>query len=205
MQNVRSRSKFAHLQSGEIATAIKNIQPKKAKAGVLPKKDPQTVTPQGESISRRIEGVVIRPVRTLVDRRGEVAEVYNPAWGISGEPMVYAYQATIRPGAMKGWIVHRKQDDRIYTCLGVQRWVLFDDRKDSPTYKMINQFTFSERNRGFMIIPMGVYHAVQNVGDTEALFINLPTQPYNHADPDKYRLPKKNDLIPFDFDDENVW
>jgi dTDP-4-dehydrorhamnose 3,5-epimerase len=34
---------------------------------------------------------------------------------------------------------------------------------------------------------------------------NLPTWPYDHADPDKYRLPIKNDLIPFDFDDGPGW
>jgi dTDP-4-dehydrorhamnose 3,5-epimerase len=32
--------------------------------------------------------------------------------------------------------------------------------------------------------------------------MNLPTRPYNHEDPDKYRLPLKNDYIPFSFDDE---
>jgi dTDP-4-dehydrorhamnose 3,5-epimerase len=35
--------------------------------------------------------------------------------------------------------------------------------------------------------------------------INLPTCPYDHADPDKYRLPIKNELIPFDFDDGPGW
>ena len=56
-----------------------------------------------------------------------------------------------------------------------------------------------------MIIPRGVYHAVQNIGTTEALFVNMPTRPYNHGDPDKFRLPLKNDLIPFDFGDASGW
>jgi dTDP-4-dehydrorhamnose 3,5-epimerase len=46
-------------------------------------------------------------------------------------------------------------------------------------------------------IPAGVYHAVQNVGDREAAFVNLPSQPYQHDDPDKYRLPIDNDVIPY--------
>src|SRR6267142_2053151 len=118
MPNMRSRSGFAPLQPREIAEAVKKLQPKK---------DRQTVTPQGESVAPRIAGLMIRPARTLVDRRGELVEVYNPAWGISPDPMVYAYQAALRPGAVKGWIVHKKQDDRIFTCLGVQRWAFFDD------------------------------------------------------------------------------
>lgn len=37
-----------------------------------------------------------------------------------------------------------------------------------------------ERNRAMLIIPRGVYHAVQNVGGTDAYFINLPTRAYDH-------------------------
>jgi dTDP-4-dehydrorhamnose 3,5-epimerase-like enzyme len=75
----------------------------------------------------------------------------------------------------------------------------------TSTYKLLNVFTFSDRNRAILIIPRGVYHAVQNIGQTEAIMINLPTCPYDHDDPGKYRLPIKNDLIPFDFDDSLGW
>jgi dTDP-4-dehydrorhamnose 3,5-epimerase len=172
---------------------------------VIPVKDLQTVTPKGKSVKRRITGLIIRPAQTHVDRRGEVVEIFNPAWKLHSAPMVYAYQASIRPGQIKGWIVHRKQADRIFTSSGVQRWVFYDDRKGSRTRGLINDFTFSERNRALLIIPTGVWHAVQNVGETEAVFFNLPTQAYDYADPDKYRLPPKNDLIPFDFTDEMTW
>lgn len=170
-----------------------------------PVRDAQTVAPDGQSARRQIEGLTIRPLLTQVDRRGEVVEMYNPAWNVHSMPMVFAYQATIRPKAIKGWVVHREQDDRIFTSLGVMRWVFYDDRKESPTYRLLNQFTFSERNRSLIVIPAGVYHAVQNVGETEAFFVNFPTKPYCHKNPDKYRLPPKNDLIPFDFDDPMSW
>jgi len=97
--------------------------------------------------------------------------------------------------------VHKKQDDRIFISKGTLRWAFFDDRKDSSTHKLLNIFTFSERNRVLFVIPQGVYHAVQNIGTDDAVFINMPTRPYNHKDPDKHRLPLKNDLIPFSFDD----
>jgi dTDP-4-dehydrorhamnose 3,5-epimerase len=170
-----------------------------------PIKEQQTVTADGKSVQKFIDGLLVRPASPHVDRRGEVVEVYNPAWKVHPAPMVYAYQATVRPQAIKGWIVHKKQDDRIYTCLGVMRWVFYDDREKSPTYQVLNQFTFSDRNRALIVIPAGVYHAVQNVGEGEAVFFNLPTRPYDHGDPDKYRLPPRNDLIPFDFDDPMSW
>jgi dTDP-4-dehydrorhamnose 3,5-epimerase len=30
---------------------------------------------------------------------------------------------------------------------------------------------------------------VQNIGITDAVFVNMPTVPYNHANPDKFRVP----------------
>ena len=55
---------------------------------------------------------------------------------------------------------------------------------------------FSEKNRALLVIPRGVYHAVQNIGITDAIFVNMPTRPYDHEDPDKFRLPLKNSLHP---------
>ena len=172
---------------------------------IKPVKDKQTVTPAGERIEPRIDGLVIRRAVTLEDKRGEIIEGYRPAWGVHPDPLVYVYATTVRPRAVKAWIVHAKQDDRIFVLSGVQRWGFFDNRPKSPTYKMFNLFTFSDRNRALFVIPRGVYHGVQNVGTGEALFINMPTRPYDHADPDKLRLPLKNDLIPFDFHDDIGW
>jgi dTDP-4-dehydrorhamnose 3,5-epimerase len=170
-----------------------------------PVKEAQSVTPEGESVAPRIDGVVIRRLLTIEDKRGEIVEIFRPSWNLHPDPLVYAYQVTVRPGAVKGWEVHRHQDDRVYISSGVVRWGLFDNRSESPTYKLLNLFTFSDRNRAILVIPRGVFHAVQNIGQTEAVLISMPTRPYDHADPDKYRLPIKNDLIPFDFDDGPGW
>ena len=35
------------------------------------------------------------------------------------------------------------------------RWALFDNRPESPTHKMLNIFTFSDRNRHIFVIPRG--------------------------------------------------
>lgn len=167
-----------------------------------PIQDRQTVTPEGLRTDPRIAGVIVRPAVTHVDDRGELCEVFNPAWGLHDAPLVYAYQSMVRPHKVKGWIVHHLQDDRLFVSLGTFRIVLYDAREGSPTQGSINEIFLSERNRAMVIIPRGVYHAVQNVGDTDAYFINLPTRAYDHANPDKYRLPLDNDLIPFRFEEK---
>src|SRR5262245_240162 len=75
-------------------------------AGVLmldARKDPQTVTADGQRVERLIEGVVVRNAVTHEDDRGELSEIFNPAWGVTSEPLVYVYQSMIRPGKLKGW------------------------------------------------------------------------------------------------------
>lgn len=170
-----------------------------------PVKDSPTVTPDWKRLEPLIEGVVIKYVPPVEDERGEVCEMYRPSWGVSADPLVYVYAVTIRPRRIKGWVVHRKQDDRIFVLRGTVRCALYDDRHDSPTHRRLNVFTVSERRRALVIFPRGVYHAVQNIGESEALFVNMPTASYDHANPDKFRLPVKNDLIPFSFEDSLGW
>ena len=72
---------------------------------------------------------------------------------------------------------------------------------DSPTHGLVNEIFRTALDRDLMVIPAGVYHAHQNCGTEDALFISMPTRPYNHDDPDVYRLPVNNDVIPYRFED----
>lgn len=165
-----------------------------------PKKDVQTVTPAGDPVQPLIHGVVIRPAVTQTDDRGTLCEIFNPSWGVHPAPLTYVYQFTIRPGRIKGWHAHHLHDDRIFISQGTLRVVLYDDRPDSPTYRMVNEIYRTEHHRTVMVIPAYVYHAHQNIGATDALLISMPTRLYDHADPDVYRLPVENDYIPYRFE-----
>jgi dTDP-4-dehydrorhamnose 3,5-epimerase len=141
----------------------------------------------------------MRKATTISDHRGTVCEIYDTRWNLFKEPVVFVYQVTIRPKQIKGWVVHRNSADRTFVSQGTIKFVLYDDRPESPTYKMLNVHYLSEYERGFISIPAGVFHALENVGETDALFINMPTKGYDHADPDKHRLPLENDVIPYSF------
>jgi dTDP-4-dehydrorhamnose 3,5-epimerase len=158
-----------------------------------------SVTPEGERLESLIHEVSVRPAKTQTDARGTLTEIYDPGWGFTHEPMVYAYMVTIRPGVTKGWIVHRRHLDRLFFAFGSIRVVLYDDRGGSPTRGMLNELFFDEYNRGLLRIPTGVWHAVSNVGLTESIMINHPTEPYDHHDPDKWDLPLDTPEIPYEF------
>ena len=160
-------------------------------------KDKQTVHPNGHSIQNRIHGVALRPLPTIADERGSICEMFDLRWHYHPDPLVYAYQVSIRPSATKGWVCHEYQDDRIFFSQGETLVVLFDGRKDSQTYQLINEFVVGDNNRVLLTIPAGVWHALRNIGSKDSFFVNMPTKPYNHHDPDKHRLPLQNDLIPY--------
>ncbi|HWZ33064.1 MAG TPA: hypothetical protein VNX18_17100 [Bryobacteraceae bacterium] len=163
------------------------------------KKDPQSVTPEGRALASPIQGVRERTLITHLDERGSLCEIFNPAWSFDDEPLAYVYQASILPGYVKGWVLHYEQCDRLFFAHGRLRLILFDGRKDSPSFGSINTFEGGELNRILIKIPEAVYHAVQNIGTTEAFYYNLPTKAYCHENPDKHRLPLDNDIIPYKF------
>ena len=109
------------------------------------------------------------------------------------------YMTTAFPGVVKAWHYHRLQCDH-FTCInGKMRLALYDAREKSPTYKEINDFLISLENPVLVQIPPLVYHGFKCVGDTEAIVINTVTEPYNHKDPDEYRVDAHNNDIPYDW------
>ena len=165
-----------------------------------PIQDKQTVTPDGESNLQLPFGVSFHDVPTQVDDRGEVCELFDPRWGWNNAPLVFAYSFTIRPGIIKGWGIHKKHDDRYFIFFGDMEAVLYDVRPDSPTKGLVSKIVLSERRRRLMNIPAGVWHADRNIGTKDVVVINFPTIQYDHADPDKYRLPLDTDEIPHKFE-----
>jgi dTDP-4-dehydrorhamnose 3,5-epimerase len=170
-----------------------------------PVQDTQTVTPDGESIQPVPYGVTFHDVNTLVDERGELCEIFDPRWGWHKDPLVYVYCSSIRPGVIKGWALHKKHEDRYFILYGDMDVVLYDVRDDSPTKGMVSKITLSERRRRLMNIPPGIWHADHNIGTKDVLIVNVPTTPYDHTSPDKYRLPLDTDQIPYKFDNPRGW
>jgi dTDP-4-dehydrorhamnose 3,5-epimerase len=143
--------------------------------------------------------VEVERLNVYTDHRGmlcEVIDLTRPFWR---EPVVYSYAITVRPGRIKGWGMHRLQADRYFVATGTVRVVLYDGRTESPTFEQLQEVHFTPRSIGLLRIPPGVWHADQNWGSDEVLIVNFPTRPYQHDDPDKYRIDPASGEIPFDF------
>jgi dTDP-4-dehydrorhamnose 3,5-epimerase len=162
-------------------------------------RDVATVTPEGQPLQGLIEGVSFRELPTHIDERGSVVELYDPNWQWHPEPLVFAYSFTIRPGFVKGWNLHQEHEDRYVVLQGELQLTLYDPRPESPTFGHVNKIVSTHYNRRVVTFPKNVWHADYNLGSSDGLVVNFPTRPYNHANPDKYRLPLDTPLIPFSF------
>lgn len=162
-------------------------------------RDVQTVAPDGTPMQRITEGVVIRDAQTHADERGSVFELFDERWQWHPDPLVFAYTFTIRPGYVKGWNLHKEHEDRYVLLQGEMELVLFDPRPDSSTFGEVCRIVLSEYHRRIVNVPKLVWHADHNIGTKDALVVNFPTAAYDHANPDKYRLPIDTQLIPHSF------
>lgn len=145
-----------------------------------------------------IAGVKVKPLKVMSDERGRVMEILR-----SDDELFYkfgqVYMTTAYPGVVKGWHYHKKQTDSFAVLKGMMKLVLYDARKNSTTCKMVNEFFIGEYNPILVQVPPFVYHGFKCVSESEAIAINCPTQPYNHAKPDEFRIPAHSKKMPYDW------
>ncbi len=145
-----------------------------------------------------IEGVVVKKLKVIPDERGRLMEIFR-ADDAFFQKFGQVYMTTAYPGVVKGWHYHKKQADNMAVVKGMMKIVLYDGGKDSPTYGEINEIFAGVHNPVLVHIPPLVYHGFKCISVEEALVINAPTEVYNYAAPDEYRLPAHGSEIPYDW------
>ncbi|GBC83223.1 UDP-2-acetamido-2,6-beta-L-arabino-hexul-4-ose reductase [bacterium HR10] len=145
-----------------------------------------------------IEGVRVKPLRMIPDERGRLMELLRADDEIFIK-FGQVYMTTVYPGVVKAWHYHKKQYDNFVAVRGMIKLVLYDAREDSPTRGEINEFFIGDWNPQLVQIPPGVYHGFKCISETEAIVINIPTEVYDYAQPDEYRLDPHKGGIPYDW------
>lgn len=167
------------------------------KVGIPGTKDAALVDANGTPVAPLPQGVTFHDAPTHCDERGTVTELFDKRWNWHPGPVDFVYSFSLRPGKVKGWGMHLKHEDRYFVLFGEMKVVMFDDRQDSPSRGLVAEVALSHYRRRLMNIPAGIWHLNWNIGQTDVVVVNFPTMPYDHANPDKYRLPLDTDKIPY--------
>jgi dTDP-4-dehydrorhamnose 3,5-epimerase len=145
-----------------------------------------------------IQGVTVRKLRVISDERGRLMEILrsdDKEFSKFGQ----VYMTTAYPGVVKAWHCHKMQDDNMTVLKGMVKIVLYDDRNDSATRGMINEFYVGDHNHVLVHIPKFVWHGFKCISDHESMIVNTVTECYNYDNPDEYRKPPHGSDIPYDW------
>jgi len=134
-----------------------------------------------------IKGTRIKKLKVYFDSRGRLMEILRCDDKIF-QKFGQVYITTAKPGIVKAWHMHKKQDDHFVCLVGKIRLALYDGRKNSSTYKKVNEFILDAKKPILVQIPKSVYHGFKGISKVESIVINIPTRPYNLKKPDEYRL-----------------
>jgi len=145
-----------------------------------------------------IDGVAVRRAKVIPDERGRLGEIMraDDAWF---KKFGQVYFTTTYPGVVKAWHYHKKQTDHFYVIKGTVKIALYDGRKDSPTYGIVNELYLGEYCPGLVRIPPGVLHGWMGTGQSEAYIVNIVSEIYNYAEPDEFRIDPHNNHIPYNW------
>ena len=144
-----------------------------------------------------IEGVVIKDLTVHTDERGRLFEILrddDPFFTEFGQ----AYVTVCNPGWVKAWHYHKEQADRFCCVKGKMRVVLYDGREKSATKGEVNEFLMDSSDPKVIVIPKGVVHGMECVGEEEAMVLNMPDKHYEHSGPDEHRLALDSEEVPYE-------
>ena len=145
-----------------------------------------------------IEGVRVKELTVIPDDRGLLMEMMrstDPEFQKFGQ----VYITMVYPGVAKAWHYHKLQTDYFVCVGGTAKVVLHDAREGSPTKGQTDEFEIGWDNQRMIVIPPDVYHGFTALGTEPAFIINIPTEVYNDAEPDEYRLPFDDASIGYDW------
>jgi dTDP-4-dehydrorhamnose 3,5-epimerase len=141
-----------------------------------------------------IEGVLLTQLRIIGGASGNVMHAIKnneTAYQGFGE----AYFSTVEQGQVKGWKKHTKMLLNIIVPAGEIYFVLFDDRRDSPSYHTTLEVSLSPENYQRLTVPPGVWMAFKGMGNGLNMLLNVASIVHDPLEAEN--LPIKNDLIPY--------
>lgn len=128
-----------------------------------------------------IDGVIVKPLRQIVDERGKVMHMMrndDPEFNIFGE----IYFSEVNPGAIKAWHLHHKMVLNYAVPKGLIKFVLYDSRPKSSTFGQLQELFLGADNYCLVIVPSLIWSGFQGLGDEPSLVANCSSIPYDASE-----------------------
>jgi dTDP-4-dehydrorhamnose 3,5-epimerase len=149
-----------------------------------------------------IVGVVIQPLKQMVDERGAVLHMLrgdSPLFTQFGE----IYFSLILPGVVKAWKRHRRMTQHFAVPVGQIQLVLYDDRPTSASRGRLEEYTLGRPDHYVLIlIPPLVWYGFQGIADQASLVANCTDLVHDPAEVEN--LPASSPVFPYTWKETHV-
>lgn len=144
-----------------------------------------------------IEGVKITLLKQILDERGKIMHMLrNDAEGFGGFGEIYF--SCVHPGAIKGWHIHKEMVLNYAVPHGNIKFVLYDDRANSPTRGELQEIFMGPDNYCLVTVPPLVWNGFKGIGKEMAIVANCTT--ITHRADEIDRLDPFDPSIPYNWE-----
>ncbi len=107
------------------------------------------------------------------------------------------YFSCVFPGAIKAWHIHKRMTLNYAVPLGEIRFVLYDDRPDSPTRGDVQEMVLGPDTYCLVTVPPMIWNGFKGLGRETSIVANCATIPH---DPEEIvRRDPMDSTIPYDW------
>ena len=149
-----------------------------------------------------ILGVVIQPLKQMVDERGAVLHMLrcdSPLFTRFGE----IYFSLVLPGVVKAWKRHQRMTQHFSVPMGKIRLVLYDDRAGGASRGRLEEHTLGRPDHYALIrIPPLVWYGFQGMADQPCLVANCTDLIHDPAEVEN--LPASSPIFPYSWKETHV-
>ena len=140
-----------------------------------------------------IQDVQVIPLVTRMDDRGYLIEIVRRADDPEPHGIVHQFGQVYMVGDMtrgtiRAYHKHAELWDWFFISHGSAKFVLVDDRDDSPTKDEMMTIIIGERKPTLIVVPPGVYHGWMSLED-DTQMVSIASHAYNREKPDEVRIP----------------
>lgn len=142
-----------------------------------------------------IAGVALHPLRQISVPKGDLWHAFkctDDGFMGFGE----AYFTQIQPHEVKGWKRHNRYTLNLVVAVGAVKFVIHDDRVDSPTRGQFQEITLSPKgNYQRLTVSPGLWMAFAGADEQTSMLMDLIPEVHDPSESDRKELSE----IPYNF------
>ena len=150
-----------------------------------------------QKILSKIQGVKIIPLKQILDERGKIMHMLKCTDKHFKEFADINFAISF-PGVIRAWHKRKTMTSNIAVIFGKVKWVLFDDRIESPTNGLLEEFFLGEENYFLLQIPPNIVSGYKTIGTSQSIIANCTDE--THSDDGKIKIDPFSNDIPYNWD-----